>query len=117
MGLCTIDDWHQYVYINVPIVIEPNFIPHWNFVVALLTQVFYCYRIAVFTKSKYAVAAIVMVQDKLLSAVLSSLPGLYLSQLSVLELGASIATAMQTRAARFLPDILKTKTSLITIGI
>ena len=37
--------------------------------VALLTQVFYCYRIAVFTKSKCAVAAIVMVQDKLSSAV------------------------------------------------
>ncbi len=38
-----------------------------NCVVALLTQVFYSYRIAVFTRSKYAVSVTVMVRDKLLS--------------------------------------------------
>ena len=33
------------------------------FVVALLTQVFYCYRVAILTKSKCAVAIIIMVRD------------------------------------------------------
>ena len=37
------------------------------FVVALLTQVFYCYRIAKLTRSRYAVAAIAMVRYKSLS--------------------------------------------------
>ena len=33
------------------------------FVVALLTQVFYCYRVAILTQSKFAVAVIIMVRD------------------------------------------------------
>lgn len=32
--------------------------------VAVITQVFYCYRAAVFTRSKYAVALIAMVRDR-----------------------------------------------------
>ena len=38
------------------------------FVVALLTQVFYCYRIAILTKSKYAVTAIILVREKLFNS-------------------------------------------------
>ena len=37
------------------------------FIGALLTQVFYCYRIAKLTRSRYAVAAIAMVRYKSLS--------------------------------------------------
>ena len=33
------------------------------------------------------------------------------------QLGASIATTIQTRAAMFLPNILGTQISLITIGV
>ena len=120
MGLCTIDDWHQYVYINVPIVIEPNFIPHWNFVVALLTQVFYCYRVAILTKSKCAVAIIIMVRDTAQEFAVFDYFLLWLGallQLSIAQLGAAIATAIQTRAAIFLPNILGTKPFLITIGV
>ena len=39
------------------------------FSVAFLTQVFYCYRIAILTRSRYAVVLIAMVGDKVLSAV------------------------------------------------
>ena len=34
-------------------------------VAAFLTQAFYCYRVSVLTKSKYAVAVIFMVRDQL----------------------------------------------------
>ncbi len=42
----------------------PNFIVHCTeiFAVALLTQVFYYYRVAILTKSKLAVAVIIMVR-------------------------------------------------------
>ena len=44
------------------------------FIVALLTQVFYCYRIAKLTKSRNAVAAIAMVRYKsLLEALFSDM--------------------------------------------
>lgn len=36
--------------------------------VALLTQAFYCYRTAILTKSKYAVALIIMVRNRVLAA-------------------------------------------------
>ncbi|KJA25579.1 hypothetical protein HYPSUDRAFT_37627 [Hypholoma sublateritium FD-334 SS-4] len=65
--------------------------------IALLTQAFYCYRTAILTKSKYAVAAIVI--------------------LSILQVGAATAVAMQTREAKLLTSILGTEISLITIGI
>ena len=38
-----------------------------NHVVALLTQLFYSYRIAVFTRSKSAISVTVMVRDKIVS--------------------------------------------------
>ena len=60
-----IDDWHEYVQIilyNLTVFTD-------TFVVALLTQMFYCYRVAILTRSKYAVAVISMVREKLLAAV------------------------------------------------
>lgn len=90
------------------------------FVVALLTQVFYCYRVAILTKSKCAVAIIIMVRDTAQEFAVFDYFLLWLGallQLSIAQLGAAIATAMQTRAAMFLPNILRTKISLITIGV
>ena len=90
------------------------------FPVAFLTQVFYCYRIAILTKSKYAVTAIILVREKLFNSrtifPLKLWPCLPL-QLSISQLGSAIEMTLQTRAAMFLPDILGTKMSLITIGV
>ncbi|KJA25580.1 hypothetical protein HYPSUDRAFT_407955 [Hypholoma sublateritium FD-334 SS-4] len=72
-------------------------VPLMTGLIALLTQVFYCYRIAILTKAKYAVAVIAM--------------------LSISQLGLAIATAIQTKEAALVPNVLGTKISLITIGI
>ena len=66
MVLRAVDDWLEYVRTNLGyLTVYYTEI----FAVALLTQMFYCYRIAVLTKSKYAVIAITLVREKLLSAV------------------------------------------------
>ena len=66
MDLCAVDDGLRYVEMT-PQSLFLYFTEH--YVVAFLTQVFYSYRIAVFTRSKYAAAVTVMVGDKLLFAV------------------------------------------------
>ena len=66
MDLCAVDDGLRYLEMT-PQSLFLYFTEH--YVVAFLTQVFYSYRIAVFTRSKYAAAVTVMVGDKLLFAV------------------------------------------------
>ena len=66
MDLCAVDDGLRYVEMT-PQSLFLYFTEH--YVVAFLTQVFYSYRIAVFTRSKYAAAVTVIVGDKLLFAV------------------------------------------------
>ncbi|KJA25594.1 hypothetical protein HYPSUDRAFT_37636 [Hypholoma sublateritium FD-334 SS-4] len=65
--------------------------------VASLTQGFYCYRIAIFTKSIYAVA--------------------FISLLSLCQLSASIAVAIQLKQAVFISVLFEAKIPFITIGI
>ena len=75
---------------------------------------FYCYRVAILTKSKYAVGAIAAVREK---AARNCVELSHNFQLSIAQLGAAIATALQARAAVLIINILGTKISLITIGV
>ena len=75
---------------------------------------FYCYRVAILTKSKYAVGAIAAVREK---AARNCVDISHNFQLSIAQLGAAIATALQARAAVLIINILGAEISLITIGV
>ncbi len=117
MGLCTIDD--RFEYVETVLLCSIGFLTE-IFVVALLIQMFYCYRIFILSKSKYAVTVIATVRTILSTILLSFvtwvLPGAQL-QLSIVQLAAATATAIQTKAAKFLPDVLGTRTIFITLGV
>ncbi|KJA19993.1 hypothetical protein HYPSUDRAFT_43569 [Hypholoma sublateritium FD-334 SS-4] len=72
-------------------------IPLLTGLIACITQGFYCYRIAVLTRSKYAVTLT--------------------SMLTLGHLAASIAVAIQTKRAILLTRLLSQKRSLVTIGM
>ncbi len=74
MVLCAVNDRPQYVEIALSGLF--GYFTE-NHVVASITQMFYSYRIAIFTRSKYAAAVTVMVRDNLLSAVLFCLMARY----------------------------------------
>ena len=60
MDRCTVDDWLKYVAMSFQNFGHPS-LDTKILTVAFLAQTFYCYRTAVLTRSKYAVALIAAV--------------------------------------------------------
>lgn len=84
--------------------------------VASLCQGFYCYRIGVFTKSKYAVVLISTVREFPQSRQCSS-QYMPMIQLSLCQLSASVASAIQVKRAVLITKLYESDIPFITIGV
>ena len=90
--------------------------------VSALAQGFYCYRAAILTKSKYAVCLIgmVVIHNKCCSPAASAhcaeFP-CFSEQLSLCQLGAAIALALEAKEAAVATKLYATNRTFITIGV
>ena len=87
------------------------------FAVALTARIFYCYRAAVLTKSRCAVALIAMVRGVPFYSASLSRYSRTSYQLAVTQFGSASAVAMQARSAGLITNLLRTKINVITVGV